>query len=181
VNSNSIPPLKVNSTAKVTNLNADRLDGLDSTDFAPASIEAWHEVGAPGEPGFLPCNATNNWSNLGGGYGTAAFYQDPWGVVHLKGVVTCVGGATTPHVGRIFDLPNGYFPTLGSIHRVVADGETLGRVDIEPVCDTPTPPDAHVRVVFPSGNWTAAYVSLDGITFEGVLQLCIAGEPTAKP
>jgi trimeric autotransporter adhesin len=31
VNSNSIAPLKVNSTAKVVNLNADLLDGLDST------------------------------------------------------------------------------------------------------------------------------------------------------
>jgi hypothetical protein len=48
VNSNAIPPLKVNSTAKVTNLNADRLDGLDSTAFLPADdytvmqLGPWH-------------------------------------------------------------------------------------------------------------------------------------------
>jgi hypothetical protein len=33
VNSNSIPPLKVNSTAKVANLNADLLDGLNSAGY----------------------------------------------------------------------------------------------------------------------------------------------------
>src|SRR5262249_10813567 len=33
VTGNTVPPLKVNSSAKVTNLNADQLDGLDSSGF----------------------------------------------------------------------------------------------------------------------------------------------------
>lgn len=45
-------PVQVNSSTKVQNLNADQIDGMDSTEFAPKTAEAWHEVGAPGEPPF---------------------------------------------------------------------------------------------------------------------------------
>jgi hypothetical protein len=38
VTSNSVPPLKVNSTAKVANLNADRLDGFDSMGFLKNTV-----------------------------------------------------------------------------------------------------------------------------------------------
>lgn len=35
-----------------TAVGADNLDGLDSSAFARASSEGWHELGAPGEPAF---------------------------------------------------------------------------------------------------------------------------------
>src|SRR4051812_14198132 len=41
-------PFAVNSSTKVSNLNADKLDGLDSAAFVPAAQEGWHIVGAPG-------------------------------------------------------------------------------------------------------------------------------------
>src|SRR6266542_4210808 len=66
--------------------------------LAPA--EAYHEVGAPGEPGFR-----DGWTNFSPSSNTtAAFYKDPYGVVHFKG--TIVGGIST-----IFFLPSGYMPT----------------------------------------------------------------------
>jgi hypothetical protein len=37
VTSNTVAPLKVNSSARVANLNADQLDGKEATDFTPAS------------------------------------------------------------------------------------------------------------------------------------------------
>jgi hypothetical protein len=65
-----------------------------------APVEAYHEVGAPGQPGFK-----DGWTNSNASVNTtAAFYKDPYGVVHFKG--TIVGGIST-----IFFLPSGYRPT----------------------------------------------------------------------
>jgi hypothetical protein len=69
-----------------------------------AASEDWHEVGAPGEPGFL-----KSWVNNGGSGLTAAFYRDREGVVHLKGLVTKGTGV------EIFQLPPGYRPAGGKI------------------------------------------------------------------
>jgi hypothetical protein len=66
-----------------------------------APPEAWHEIGASGEPAFQ-----NAWVNEDPtGEVTAAFYKDPFGTVHLKGLVST--GAN----GNIFVLPAGYRPS----------------------------------------------------------------------
>ena len=73
-----------------------------------APPEAWHQVGAPGEPVFQ-----NKWENIPASppvYGTAGFYKDRAGVVHLRGVVT----AGTPEK-TIFRLPAGYRPASGKV------------------------------------------------------------------
>jgi hypothetical protein len=70
-----------------------------------AASEAWHEVGAAGEPGFQ-----NGWGNAGGATETVAFFRDREGIVHLKGVAT--GGASTT---LIFQLPVGYRPANGRL------------------------------------------------------------------
>lgn len=62
--------------------------------------EAWHEIGAGGEPAFL-----NGAANHGSGYDTAGFYKDALGLVHLKGTVN--KGSTN----HIFQLPVGYRPS----------------------------------------------------------------------
>ena len=67
--------------------------------FAP--IEAWHEVGAAGQPALQ-----NGWTNFGAGYSTMAFAKDSAGFVHLKGTITA--GAFFPAV--VFTLPAGYRP-----------------------------------------------------------------------
>jgi hypothetical protein len=66
-----------------------------------APPEAYHEVGASGQPAFQ-----NGWVNEAPGLESkAGFFKDPWGVVHLKGLVT--GGT----VSTIFALPSGYRPS----------------------------------------------------------------------
>ncbi len=151
------PPMKVNSSATVANFSADRLDGKDSTDFAPKVVEGWHEVGATNEPQF-----TNGWTNYSVDFSTAAFYKDPWGVVHLKGRVS---GGTVAHGGSgvIFKLPCGYGPSRDELHSVLSN-DAVGRVtigyDIEGCSSGQS--SGYVVAAPPSNS---ASVSLDGITF----------------
>jgi hypothetical protein len=62
--------------------------------------EAYHEIGADGEPVFQ-----NGANNFGEGFSTAAFFLDREGIVHLKGTVTA------PTFAVIFTLPDGYRPS----------------------------------------------------------------------
>lgn len=94
-----------NATNAANAGNADKLDNIDSTGFArPGTEEAWHEIGSPGQPGFQ-----NGWKNAGSGWSTAAFYKDPFDVVHLKGVIT-TGAVDVP----IFTIPPAYRPSKDS-------------------------------------------------------------------
>jgi hypothetical protein len=88
--------------------NASRLDKLDSTAFqrsgaaaggalagnypnpSLAAPEAFHAVGAPGQPAFL-----GTWANYGGGFAGASFYKDPLRRVHLRGMITAEWQART--------------------------------------------------------------------------------------
>ena len=66
-----------------------------------APIEAWHLVGATGEPPFL-----NGWTNFGGGFSTMGFAKDSAGFVHLKGSIS----GTNFSPSDVFVLPAGYRP-----------------------------------------------------------------------
>ena len=147
--------------------NANTLDGKDSTDFAPADTEGWHVIGAPGEPAFPDHNDFScEFSNLGAPWNDAAFYKDPWGVVHLRGVVQASNGNTffcgsLDRDLELFQLPAGYRPAGDVLHATIS-GDEIGRVDI----DT----SGLVRV---NGNnagdiFTRAtsYLSLEGIGFK---------------
>jgi hypothetical protein len=89
-----------------------------------AAPELWHEIGSAGSPGFGGCNANSgtDWQNdEPGTVATAAFYRDPYGVVHLKGSIKCPGAM--PLIGsNIFDLPPGYFSDDELWFPVSADG-----------------------------------------------------------
>ncbi len=144
--------MTVNSDVKVANLNADKIDGKDSTDFAPRAVEGWHEVGAANQPDFQ-----NGWINYGANLSTAAFYKDPYGVVHLKGVVK--GGTVSR---TIFELPCGYAPSQDEAH-VVLSNETVGRVTIAVtnICSN----GQTMGWVYAAPPSDSAWISLDGITF----------------
>ena len=60
--------------------NADLLDGKNSSGFAAAGVEGGTKLGPSGEPAFQ-----EGLDEHGNGFSTAAYYKDPWGVVHLKG------------------------------------------------------------------------------------------------
>jgi hypothetical protein len=108
--------------------------------LAPA--ENWHEVDAPGEPGLQ-----NGWKNTGPATDvTAAFFKDPYGIVHLKGLIYN-GANDVP----IFVLPDGYRPSKGLIE-LVWRGSGSGKLEVEP----------DGTVLLQDG---AAAASLDGVTF----------------
>jgi hypothetical protein len=124
---------------------------------ALAPAEAWHEVGAPGEPTFL-----NGWKNAASepiGQETVAFYKDQTGVVHLKGVAD-----TGTEGAPIFALPPGFRPAAGRLLNPAAACSACS-----------TTGDVRPLTIFGSGfsastNGTvsmngAAVVYLDGVSF----------------
>ena len=156
-------PITVNSTAgKATNLNADKLDGIDSSGFVKKAVQAWREVGAAGEPAFGQwCSAAcfDIWSNYGSEHNTAAFYKDPLGVVRLKGLVSLSGSLSTSYGcdrAFIFILPIGYRPARITIAPTLRNSAPA-RVDIMP--------NGYVMLCGPftlnQGDWWL----LDGISF----------------
>lgn len=104
--------------------DADLLDGKHASDFmlaAGPAVENWHEVGAAGEPAFA-----NAWVNFDAGvtYTTAAFFKDPYGIVHLKGLIKngTIGAAA-------FSLPVGYRPSATVLMATISNS-AIGRVDV---------------------------------------------------
>lgn len=91
--------------------------------WVATTVEAWREIGSAGQPVF-----ENGWINVGGAAATAAFYKDPDGVVHIKGLIR--SGANT---AVAFTLPAGYRPAQDL--RFVQTGydgasERVARIDI---------------------------------------------------
>lgn len=85
------------------------------------SVESWRLVGASGNAVF-----ENSWVNYGGTNAAAAYYKDPFGRVHLKGLVKSGALNTT-----IFTLPTGYRPQEVEHFSVVANG-AFGQVVVQP-------------------------------------------------
>jgi hypothetical protein len=159
------PPMTVNSGTKVANLNADTLDGIDSTAFAKKAQEAWHEVGTAGQPPFetVPVgpNQFSIWANYLNGFNTVGFYKDSLGQVHLKGLVqaqTSYGSSNcdTAPEQYIFQLPAGYRPAATEIHPVLHNN-TLARID--------TLNTGWVAICQPASFNNGDWFSLDGISF----------------
>jgi hypothetical protein len=180
------PPLAVNSATKVPNLNADRLDDLDSTSFLLTTGKAADADKLDGidSTGFLSATgkATDAdkldgqdstdfartgltwtaapltdygdvwWGNWNAGWSQAAYARDPFGIVHLKGLVTCHGGLQCVVPPAIFVLPQGYRPALWSVFATLSDDQSA-RITIDP--------SGNVLPSIWHGNW----ISLDGITF----------------
>ena len=142
--------------------NADRLDQLDSTDFqrshataggalvgaypAPGlkPSEPWNEVGDANGPPFTvvpgSCLLSGTTgpvrANYDGGYSTAAFYRDPLGVVHLKGVTKRIDDPYGSDCDQVFSLPVGYRPAQREIHPAVGyNGSDYvpDRIDVTPL------------------------------------------------
>jgi hypothetical protein len=133
------PGLSVSHAKTADNAtNADKLAGQGASAFASSQVEPFREVGSAGQPPFQ-----NGWHNDAVTETTAAFYKDPFGIVHLKGIVT--GGATGT---TIFTLPSDYRPTKSGCF-----GGLLNEYDC-------VVSDGDVNLVVGSGT-----TSLDGITF----------------
>lgn len=115
-------------------------DPLDADD---SELEAWHVVGAAGEPAFQ-----NSWVNWGAPFASAGYYRDVNYWVRLQGVVRTGTDNTT-----IFTLPADYRPPF-ACHFSVSSNNTIAYLRVGT--------DGTVRKVTGGSN---IYVSLDGVTF----------------
>ena len=98
VKGNSLTGAQVNESTLGTVPDATTAQGL-------AASEAFHVVGAPGQPAFQ-----NSWQNKGDTFDAPlGFYKDRTGVVHLRGRIINGPANTT-----IFQLPPGYRPASGN-------------------------------------------------------------------
>ncbi len=160
----TVPSAKSAGTAGSANSAGSAIVAQTASSSSVANIanaltpaEDWHEVGAPGEPGFL-----NSWENEGGKRVTAAFFKDQVGIVHLKGQVR--GGTDDP----IFRLPVGYRPTRGKFEAMAVPCTGSGLS-----CESGAGAVAVVGSNFGNGSVEgdvvappeATFLSLDGISF----------------
>lgn len=141
-----------------------------------AGAEPWHEIGAEDEPPFgyggtpeqVFCQWFNYSSQLGGGYATAAFFRDPSGVVHLRGLVvpkdvagaseTCAQGIADNRAGEtaVFRLPAGYRPSQQEIFMVL-NNNAPARIDVSP--------DGAITAGTSNIGVELSYTSLSGLSF----------------
>jgi uncharacterized cupredoxin-like copper-binding protein len=141
------PGLSVAHADSATNANnADKLGGKSASAFASSTSEPYREVGAPGQPDFEP-----GWANVDEDVGsTAAFYKDPFGVVHLKGQIASATANTVA-----FTLPAGYRPSRILELPMAEDGPAGARLLVRPI--------GYVIPDCPGGS--CADAGIDGLTF----------------
>ncbi|HOC91127.1 MAG TPA: tail fiber domain-containing protein [bacterium] len=116
-------PFVVASTTKVTNLNADALDGLDSTDFMSATADNWVDAGGDAMTGALTMN--NVVINMSGANADITFDN-------AGGALTLAGGAITDSAGSVninddVDI-NGVIQSSLPINNVVFQHAAPGRM-----------------------------------------------------
>lgn len=118
--------------------------------------EAWHFVGAPGEPQFK-----NGWEDFEPAslLEPVAFFKDHEGIVHLKGRAI----RATAESGLIFALPRGFRPATGKvIYSVVScqcTGGSPGEINISGT--QPTEEINSGAIYIPNTD----VIGFDGVTF----------------
>lgn len=90
-----------------------------------------------------------SWSNYGSGYNPAGYFQDAFGIVHLRGLVQGGTQGTT-----VFTLPSGSRPANQMLF-VAISNNLLGRIGVD------TSGNVIADLLSSPGTW----ISLDGMTF----------------
>ena len=112
-----------------------------------AEVENWREVGGSNNPAF-----ENSWVNFDSTR-KARFYKDPYGVVHLAGLIKT--GAITD---TAFTLPSGYIPDyLDSINQNMHISTTSNLLFGEVIIN-------YQGEVIPNVG-SSTWVSLNGVSF----------------
>jgi hypothetical protein len=107
---------------------------LTGTYSAPTlrASEALHFVGSASEPTFDFCNSgnTKSWVNFGSTFGSAAYYRDRIGIVHLSGTVKCPTAAAQN--GKVvFTLPAGFHPPKQYVFAIVRGAGEVGKIEVQ--------------------------------------------------
>ena len=105
---------------------------------------------------WTPVVFQNGWANQGTGWETAAYLKDPFGFVHLKGVIT--GGADDTIA---FTLPAGYRPGATTVN---ACGDA-GTESPTSTVNARIAPTGTVDIQYGTTAGAGAFIGLSGITF----------------
>jgi hypothetical protein len=127
-------------------VNANQLGGRPASAYASSEGEPYRVVGAPGQPGF-----EGLWTGFPEGLASVAFYKDPVGVVHLRGLA--VGKAKNSELTSIYTLPAGYRPSATLYFNIF---------DIEETQPLYVFPNGTVQTACP---FAGCYAPLDGVSF----------------
>jgi hypothetical protein len=104
----------------------------------------------------------SGWTSYGAGFTSAAYFKDPFGIVHLEGLVRVIGGAVLTKPSPIFVLPPGYRPAKTGMFAVAT---YPAAADSPLSCWVNVAPDGNVSA---RERCDARFVSLDGITFRAL-------------
>lgn len=140
-------PLTFMQKLRIDQLQVDSLLNLKPTAITLLTSTAYTVVGAQGAPGF-----ENSWVAWGAGEAVPAYWKDPLGFIHLKGVIKSGTVGNTA-----FTLPPGYRPQEKMTFSTISNG-ALGRVDVTT--------GGAVQPVTPSNT---AYVVLNGMYFRATI------------
>jgi hypothetical protein len=171
-NAVTLPKINPSARAALQGQTGDKGDPGPPGPQGPApTAEALRELapaGSSSEPRFSSGEGGDCfWKNFDTIHSTAAFFKDPWGVVHVKGLVDAedAGGGScdlNPWTGdnTIFVLPQGYRPARRAVF--VSEGGSataIQRINVDP--------DGSVNVEALSDTATKAreWISLEAITF----------------
>lgn len=113
------------------------------------TLDPWHVVGDATTG--LGTTFQNGWVNYGGGYPSVAFRKDPFGRVHLRGLVK--SGTIT---SAIFQLPAGYLPAGTSAQLIFSQEANSASADVRV---------SYAGYVTPNTG-SNVWLSLDGISFD---------------
>jgi len=111
---------------------------------------------------FDPQSPWGNYSSVfGGGWATLAIRKDPFGDVHMRGLVATTSTITSPTSQTIIAMPLLWRPAKQEIFAVSAKDASstaeVGRVDV--------PADGTVSVRYPQSTTGTRWYSLAGISF----------------
>lgn len=145
------PPIAVNSTTKVSKLNADLLDGHDTGYF---------QKKLPAQLTFTTLTMQNGWSDNCFSTGTAGVAKSVDGVVHLHGGIC----ATAPSSSSPFTLPMGFRPSSDLYLTADMCDSTTGRLVITTTgaVTVQTDPNTPAGIANPASQ---CFTSLAGISF----------------
>lgn len=97
--------------------------GVEYTELVVDVPSDWLEIGTPGAPAF-----ESGWVNSGRPNDVAAIRKDPFGVVHMKGLVK---SGTVSALAGIFTLPEAYRPPSDyGLHFTVTSNAAFGQIRI---------------------------------------------------
>jgi hypothetical protein len=158
---NVYPYTGTNTEFDIDGVEFDTESVLQTASVAAQPLDAWHLIGAPGEPTFGTAGLVHYGGTTapsGTGWQNVGFRKDVNGRVFLKGLLGVTSSVTPGGSTIIFMLPAGFRPPQQVITNPQRNSAAAMRVDFAP--------DGRVMLNFGATMAVGDYVPLDGLSFD---------------